>query len=301
MQGYKHYEIVLYDDESSDETWAVCSAYAADHPQVRVIRGGELPPDWTGKNHACHQLAKEAKGNYFLFLDADDIVTNHLINSAVHRMKIHKLGLLSLFANQQMPAIGEKATVPLLHYLLLNLLPVRLVFLSKNAAIATACGQFMLFDAAVYRQNKWHDLVKNNVVEDAAIMRQVKLAGHNGEVLLANGLISCRMYKNYSEAINGFSKNALAAFNYSIAGLLAYILLLLGGPMIVITTLNFNLIFFMTGLILLTRVMISLSAGQNVWYNIILHPIQMVNMAVIAFLSIQKYLTKTVVWKGRRV
>jgi len=301
LQDYKNYEVIVYDDDSDDGTFAICSDYAALNPQVRVIKGGKLPSGWTGKNHACHQLSKKANGDYLLFLDADETVNNGLLNSAVHRMKAYKLALLSLFANQEMKTFGEKATVPLLHYLLLNLLPVRLVFLVKNAAVATACGQFMFFDADIYRQNKWHKLVRDKIVEDAGIMRQLKLKGYNGEVLLANGMMSCRMYKSYGEAIAGFSKNALAAFSYSIAGLLIYILLLLGGPMIVITTLNFSLIFFMAGLILLTRVMISLSSGQNVWYNIVLHPIQMINMAVIAFLSIQKNLTKTIVWKGRRV
>ena len=71
--------------------------------------------------------------------------------------------------------------------------------------------------------------------------------------------------------------------------------------MIVIMTLNINLIFFMAGLIILSRVMISLSTGQNAWFNIITHPIQMINLAIIAFLSIQKHLTKTNVWKGRLV
>jgi hypothetical protein len=37
---------------------------------------------------------------------------NRLINSAVHRMHLHQLGLLSLFANQQMDTPGERAVVP---------------------------------------------------------------------------------------------------------------------------------------------------------------------------------------------
>jgi len=114
-------------------------------------------------------------------------------------------------------------------------------------------------------------------------------------------MVSCRMYKGYREAINGFSKNVLALFNYSIIGLLLNILLSMGGPMVVIMTLNFQLIFFMTGLIVLTRIMTSLSAGQNALYNVILHPIQMINLVMIAFLSIQRHLTKTNVWKGRRI
>jgi chlorobactene glucosyltransferase len=300
-QDYPNYEVIVYDDDSSDKTYAVCSAFAGMHPHFAIIKGGRLPAGWTGKNHACDRLAKKANGDYFLFLDADELVNHGLINSAVHRMKINRLGLLSLFANQEMETIGEKTTVPLLHYLLLNLLPVRLVFLIKNAAVAAASGQFMLFDATAYRKNQLHKLVKHEVVEDAGIMRLVKAAGYNGEVLLANGMLSCRMYKNYREAINGFSKNVLGAFNYSIMGVLIYLLLVIGGPMIVLMTLNIPLIFFMAGLILLTRVMISLSAGQQTWYNVLTHPVQMINLTVIAFLSIQRTLTRTLIWKGRRV
>jgi len=301
VQDYKDYEVIIYDDESSDRTYAVCASFAAIDSRVRVIKGGALTPGWIGKNHACYQLAKKAKGSYFLFLDADERVAAGLINSAVHRMKLHDLSLLSLFANQDMLTIGEKATVPLLHYLLLNLLPIRLVFLTKSPAIATACGQFMLFDADTYRKYSWHRLVKDKIVEDAELMRQVKSQGCRGEVLLANRMLNCRMYSNYEHAIAGFSKNALAAFNDSIAGLLVYILLMIGGPMIVLMTLNPSLIFFMAGLIALSRVMISLASGQRVFYNLLLHPVQMLNLTLIAFLSIQKSLTRTNTWKGRAI
>jgi glycosyltransferase involved in cell wall biosynthesis len=301
LQDYKNYEVIIYDDDSSDDTYALCAEFASQHPNFTLIKGKALPAGWTGKNYACHQLAKQANGQYFLFLDADEIVSSQLINSAVHRMKLYKLGLLSLFANQRMQTFGEKTTVPLLHYLLLNLLPLRLVYLFKSPVVSLACGQFMLFDAEAYRQHQWHKLVKDNVVEDAEIMKQVKSKLYNGEVLLANGMLTCRMYKSYKCALNGFSKNALAAFNYNIIGLLIYILLVFGGPMLIIITMNYNLIFFMASLIILLRVMISLAAGQSAWLNILLHPIQMVNLVIIAFLSIQRHLTKTDVWKGRRV
>jgi len=300
-QDYENFEVIVYDDDSSDRTYAVCASFAKMDTRVRVIKGGALPPEWLGKNHACHQLAKKAKGSYFLFLDADERVGHGLINSAVHRMKLYNLSLLSLFANQDMLTPGEKVTVPLLHYLLLNLLPIRLVFLTKSPLIATACGQFMLFDADTYREFKWHSLVKDKIVEDAELMRQVKSQGCRGEVLLANGMLHCRMYSHYQQAISGFSKNALGAFNDSITGLLIYILLMIGGPMIVLMTLNPSLVFFMASLIALSRVMISLASGQSVFYNLLLHPVQMFNLTLIAFLSIQKSLTRTNTWKGRAI
>lgn len=300
-QDYQNYEVIILDDESTDDTYAVCEAFAANHMHFRVIKGARLPEGWIGKNHACHQLAKEADGKYLLFLDADEEVKPGLINSAVHRMHLLQLGLLSLFTNQQMISPGEKAVVPLMHFILLNLLPVRLVYLVKNASVAAASGQFMFFDAAIYHQYQWHKAVKDKVVEDVEIMRLVKAEAYNGEALLANGMISCRMYKSYDEAINGFGKNFLAAFNYSIIGFLVYIVLIIGGPMIVLMTLNLPLIFFMLGLIMLTRFMISLLSDQSPANNIILHPLQMLNMLIIAVISIQKYLTKTTVWKGRKI
>jgi glycosyltransferase involved in cell wall biosynthesis len=300
-QDYINYEVIILDDNSSDNTYKVCSDFASNHHRFKIIRGDELPADWLGKNFACHQLAKQANGDFLLFLDADERVHKGLINSAVHRMYLRKLGLLSLFANQDMRSFSELTVVPLMHYILLTLLPVQLVYLIKNYTVSAASGQFMLFDAAVYHENQWHRQAKDEVVEDVSIMKLVKAANYNGEALLANNMISCRMYKSYNEAVNGFSKNFLAAFNYSVPGLLAYIVLVIGGPMMIMITLDFHLIFFMAGLIILTRIMISLSSAQSALYNIVLHPLQMFNLMLIAFVAIQKHLTKTNVWKGRKI
>ena len=300
-QEYSDYEVIILDDDSSDGTYDICSGFAAENPKFKVIKGLPLGDEWLGKNYACHQLAKAATGKYLLFLDADEQVERGLINSAVHRVETNNLALLSLFSNQEMVTFGEKAVVPLMHYILLNLLPIKLVYLSKNPAFAAASGQFMFFNAANYRQNLWHQQARMNVVEDVEIMKLVKANRYRGEVLLANGLISCRMYTGYKEAVNGFSKNFLAAFSYSIPGFLVYLAVIIGGPLIVISTLNLQLIVFMGGIIMLSRTMISLASGQSRNLNMLLHPIQMVNLAFIGALAIQKHLTKSNVWKGRRV
>jgi glycosyltransferase involved in cell wall biosynthesis len=300
-QDYPHYEVIILDDDSTDNTYALCESFAAGHPKFRVIRGKSLEKGWLGKNYACHQLAKEALGTYLLFLDADEQVENNLINSAVHRIKSKKLALFSLFANQEMRSLGEHTVVPLMHYLLLNLLPIRLIYLGKNPSFAAASGQFMLFNAALYRQHQWHSLARDRVVEDVEIMKLVKAQKLKGESLLANGLVSCRMYTGYVEAISGFSKNFLAPFNYSVPGFICYLMLIIGGPLLVIATLNLPLILMMCGLILLSRIMISFASGQNAFYNTLLHPAQMASLLIVGIFAIQNHLTRNTVWKGRRV
>ena len=300
-ENYPNLELIVLDDDSSDDTFAICQKFADRDPRFRVIKGQPLAEGWLGKNYACYQLAAAASGDYFLFLDADEQVQPGLIRSAVHRMKSGKLDLLSLFTDQLMLGWGEKLVVPLMHFLLLNLLPLRLVKLSSNPSFAAASGQFMLFDAQSYRKQQWHEQVKNRVVEDIEIMKLIKTHGGRGEALLANGLIQCRMYHSWDEAVSGFSKNFLAGFSYSIPGLFLYLFLVVIGPLAMIWYLGWNLGVLALGLIFLSRVMISLLSRQPLWWNLILHPLQMLMLLYVAVLSMQKHFTKTVIWKGRQI
>ncbi len=299
QQDYKNIEVVILDDNSEDDTLQVINNFCVKHSNFKVVKGKPLPKGWLGKNFACHQLAEMANGNWLLFLDADEEIKDGLINNALYRMYLGKLSLLSLFTNQVTVSIGEKTVVPLMHFLLLNLLPLRLVKLTKIPSFSAASGQFMLFNRQHYKQFHWHQSVKEKVVEDVEIMKKVKQNGLNGEALLANGFIYCRMYKSYNESLKGFSKNILAGFNNSIIGLLMYILLVVLGPIFILVFGNFQLFYFALTLIIFSRVMISCLSGQNVLLNILYHPLQMLSLLILAFSSIKQSLSKTVSWKGR--
>lgn len=300
-QNYHNYEVIVLDDNSTDNTLQLSRDHCGNDQRFRIISGKELPKEWVGKNYACFQLAQAASGKYMIFLDADVIIADGLINNAIHRMKIRRLSLLSLFSNPVMITIGERIVVPLMHFVLLNLIPLRLVRLSNNLIFSAASGQFMMFESENYKENQWHEQAKKKIVEDIEIMKQIKDFGYKGEALLANGYIYCRMYKSFGEAIHGLSKNFLAGFNNSVPGLLLYIFLVVLGPIAIASILSIELLLFGLSLILLSRVMISLAAGQNVWLNVILHPVQLFCMVIISVLSVKKRLTKTILWKGRSI
>ena len=298
-QNYQNIEVIILDDASTDDTLQICKDFSTTDNRFKVICGNPLPNNWLGKNYACHQLAQQAKGKYLLFLDADETVKHNLINNAIHQMVLGKLALLSLFASQITLTLGEKLVVPLMHFLLLNLLPLRLVKLSKNPAFAAASGQFMLFDAKIYKQQLWHQQVKNKVVEDIEIMKAVKQQDFTGETLLANRFLYCRMYKSYKQSLNGFSKNLLAGFGGSIMGLLIFVALLsLGLPFIYFYA-NSSLLIVALILIILNRLLISVLSNQHIIYNIILNCAQIVTLLLLTCITIYKLITRNQVWKGR--
>ena len=300
-QDYQNYEVIVLDDQSSDKTFELVSAFSLANSQFRIECGDDLPKGWLGKNYACHQLAALAKGKYLLFVDADEAIKKGFINSLINRMEIGHLALISIFTNQVMKSVGEWLTVPLMHFILLNLLPLRLVKFSGNPAFSAASGQCMFFKADNYKSNQWHQQVRNKVVEDVEIMKAIKLQKFNGEALLGNGLIYCRMYKNLNESLNGFSKNLLAGFGNNVIILLFYQLLVTIGPLILLLNFNISLLVLPLTLIFLSRIMISYLSGQNVLINLVLHPFQMFFFLIISFLSIIQHIFKTGTWKGRSI
>jgi len=101
-QNYKNIEIIVCDDNSGDSTAGITESFQKKDRRIRLIRGGPLPAGWLGKNHACHQLALVAGGEYLLFLDADVTVKPPLLGNALAHLQKRELALLSIFPMQLM-------------------------------------------------------------------------------------------------------------------------------------------------------------------------------------------------------
>ena len=70
-QTFKDYEIILVDDGAKDNSPAICDDFAKKYSQIKVIHkenGGQSTARNTGFNAAC--------GEYVIFLDSDDFITD---------------------------------------------------------------------------------------------------------------------------------------------------------------------------------------------------------------------------------
>lgn len=298
-QNYENFEVIVLDDHSEDQTHALVSDFCNQDPRFSITEGKNLPPNWLGKNWACHQLAQKATGSYLLFLDADTEIGKELVNSSVTYMKNKKLKLLSLFPDQTTITLGEKIIVPFINHVLLSLLVIHFVKIPYFSSLSAANGQFMLFEAENYKTNLWHDQVKENVAEDVTIVRKMKKQRYKVSALLANGLIKCRMYKSLSECISGFEKNLLLIFGNSILFLLLYLTF---GVLNVFLVSDKNHFFIVLFIALLSKLFTSLLSNQNIFINLILYPLQIFFFTFIAIKAIYKKLTKKdIIWKGRKL
>lgn len=167
-------EIIIYDDQSEDETAVVVNHWMQNDSRIRLMKGKNLPAGWTGKNHACHQLAMNAKGKYLLFLDADVTVDQYAIDLALSRMKKDQLALFSFFPQQEMITTGEWLLIAQINIILVSLLPLAILNYIPIPVMTAANGQFMMFDSHWYKQHFFHEKVRNNPVEDVSIAQYIK-------------------------------------------------------------------------------------------------------------------------------
>ncbi|HYH57390.1 MAG TPA: glycosyltransferase family 2 protein [Anseongella sp.] len=253
---------------------------------------GEQGP--SGRDRGCRQLAAEAKGDYLLFLNSVERIEAGLIYSALYRMKIHSLSLLSLFTDQKMKTFGEGQVVPLVSYILFSLLPLRLILLSRSTHFAAASGQFMLFNARHYKAFQWHLESDEGSADGTSIMKRIKELGFRAETLLANGYVTARMYSGFGPAMKSLSEILVSGFERSAPALLVYLLLCGLGYLFILPVLSMQLLGMALALIVCMRIMVSLMGNQPVWWNLLFHPVQMVVMVIALSNSIFRIVRKFV-------
>ncbi len=301
-QSHLPLEIIVCDDHSDDRTYAIVNKLAAVCPYLRIFRSEDLPAGWLGKNFACHQLARQAQGRYLLFLDADVRIGEVGIGRVITLAHKLQTGLLSVFPRQIMLSAGEKATVPLMTYILLTLLPLSLVYkVADQSALAAANGQFMLFEADSYHRLQPHWKVRSEAVEDVAISRLYKKAALSVACLIGIPDISCRMYTSRQEALSGFTRNIAGFFGGSLILATLFWLLTGWGWLFVGLAFSWPGLFFYFGIRGIIRILVARTCCQSIHVNLIGSIPQQANLGSILLCAWLNRKKGYQIWKGRNI
>lgn len=214
-QEYPSYEVIVLNDHSTDKTKEVLAELKIKYPELKIISGKELPEGWIGKSFACHQLEKAAKGDWLLFTDADTIHNSNSIQTGIVTALTRNADLLSVVPYQITKTYAEKLVIPILHFISFSLLPF--YFLEKKGfkQFTIAIGQYMLFKKSSLEKIGGYESVKSEMVEDVSMGKLIKK--NKMQLLVINGIqmVSCRMYRNFAQVWEGFSKNIFAGLGFS--------------------------------------------------------------------------------------
>ena len=291
-------ELLVLNDGSSDRTGEILAALAREFPQLRVIDGSPLPPGWRGKNWACHQLGTTARGNYLLFTDAD---TEHhdSVTAAVTYARERGIDLLSLMPRQLMGSAAERFVMPLVNFIFLTFFPAFMLKLSRHPKFSAANGQFLLFRREAYARIGGHKSVRHSIVDDLALGRRIREEGLTLAIANGDEVVSCRMYQNAREIIDGFSKNLYSAVGGKPAGALAVGLFMLATFVVPAAMAAATLQLAWIAATLLGIVMRVRSGDRTPWA--LLHSLSMALAVAVLWRSMLVTGSRRVEWKGRPV
>jgi glycosyltransferase involved in cell wall biosynthesis len=205
------FEIIVVDDHSTDRTRQIVESFAARDANVRVIEAGPLTGNWTGKNNAVTIGTRAACGQWLLFTDADTVHIPGSLARAIFEAELYGVQMLSYSPEQIAVTFWEMAILPVVFAELADQYPPSKVS-DPNSPIAAANGQYILVRRAAYDAIGGHAAVASEILEDVALARAFKAAGHKIRFRYAADAVRTRMYRNFAQLREGWTKNLTLLF-----------------------------------------------------------------------------------------
>jgi len=227
-QTAPHFEVIVVDDRSEDETSDILARLSAEDARLRVVRGKELPAGWVGKPWALDQGVAVARGSWLLFTDADSAHAPHSVASAVAFARAQHAEALSISTYQELGSPAERAILPsILGLVLLACGTLGAINDPSKIDNALANGQYLLVERRAYEALGGHTALRDKIAEDLEFARLVKSDGRF-RLVLAGGesLATVRMYTSFREIWDGFTKNVYFGANGELNKLAGGIVLL---------------------------------------------------------------------------
>lgn len=212
-QTYKNIEILVINDQSTDNTAAVIARYMK---KDKRIKGYETEPGLkltkNGKINALLQVIPHATGEYMLMTDADCAHAKHAIEHTLDMMLMHKLSIISGFPTELCESYW--GSISMASMLFANVLvPQAILHRLQLASMTFAIGQFIMVNRKDYLEVGGYEVLGDNVVcDDMSIVKEfVKKKKKYGFVNLSED-VACYMYHERKEAFRGIERSVVGLF-----------------------------------------------------------------------------------------
>jgi len=213
---YANYEVIAINDRSTDRTGEAMDRVAAmpsAHGKLRVIHISELPAGWLGKAHAMWTAAKQAKGEWILFTDADVMFEPEVLNRALSYATAERADHVVLFPSMVMHNPGERMMIAFFQTLF--------VFGHRPWKVADpktkdfmGVGAFNLIRKSTYEAIGTYEALRFEVLDDMKLGKLVKTSGFAQRNVFGHGLITIRWAHGALGVVQNLTKNMFAVMSF---------------------------------------------------------------------------------------
>lgn len=296
---YEKMEIVVFDDSSADDTSVLIKSFA--HAGVRFVPGSDLPEGWLGKNHALEVLAREASGEYIVFMDVDTQITPWTISQLARMAESEGLEMLSVIPGR---GDGWRASVLFGHLRYFW----ELLFSTRRAP-AAASSLWLIRRELLLERFEGFAMLKDDVSPEITLARLVAIPAYR--CVLSDGTLGVTYEKKWASQLEtgrrllyprvggrwwaGIVATALLALlNLPLFGLLSGMFFGWGIP-------QMAALWFMLAFIALYASFTYRLRARGWWLGALLWPVVALQELCLLVLSFVGYARGNITWKGRSV
>jgi lycopene elongase/hydratase (flavuxanthin-forming) len=184
-----------------------------------VIAAPPTPDGWLPRNWALWTGVQQSQGDLVLFLDVDTLLVPVATRIIVEQLEERRWDLLSGLARDEMPTVGERASVPGFALLRLGFRPIWLAAWTRGRlrAAAFASGSLSLVRRDAYLAVGGHAAYPDSREAGVEIARALAREGRRAGTTSVADLAASRSYPGVDAVIGAWRRDFLPTVSGSLA------------------------------------------------------------------------------------
>jgi len=267
-QSHQDFEVLIFNDLSTDKTVDAITQFAAGDKRFRLFNGNDINNGWNRRCYAFEKLSQIAKGQYLIFVDSNLIVDIQLFANAIANMQHKSLSLLTIYPKPYALGFWNQLQISTISWVWFSRVSVIKYLTQWGGEGAITKNPMIVAEATSYKTNKWFEKYKDAEFPEVEISNQ-----QSSEVLLGDNSLTFNVDDLYSSTsqyfelcVKKFFKNRNSLIAYSIAvGL---------GLILAIFLLPFPLVFLYLFALIYSQMLIALLNQQSIILSLLIMPIQ---------------------------